>query len=291
MNRLRTCFVIAAILCGLSAGNLFTSNSEAHDTGTNPTVFDSELGGAQERSPARPLAGLPPECAGAPNPWRFMFAGDSQTTGTGNQRPYWSWLWDRMATVPKVSVGSQTSPWGTHEGIGGQRPSGLLARWNGLLNNYHPDVIFLNIGTNQDWVGSYPDGPTTLNNVQALVQQALDFNRCTRIILVKTSPRYDQFESIAQQWFNDRVPSLAESFDTTGTQVRWVDFSFLPKSDTIDGLHPTATGADKESWYAWDQVQHLVGWGAPGSPGDAHLPYSAGPFPVMSTVTGTVIKR
>lgn len=224
-------------------------------------------------------AGLPESCRqGDPNPWRFMFTGDSMTDGVG-QVPYWVPLMNRMPTVPRLSVGSRTNAYGVNEGIPGQTASQLNARLPGLMTNYHPNVVVLWIGTNLDG-----DGVNTLAQVTQSIDIVLAADPCVRLLVATTMQEYDARRSIDQQYVNTHIADVVNQRDDTGTRVRWVDTRVITFAKTIDKLHLSTSGADDVSWLMWYQLQHFVGVTVGN---DRFLQMSAANYPTMPVRNGS----
>lgn len=229
------------------------------------------------------VGGLSEACrASDPNPWRFMFAGDSLTAPFGGQTPYWVPLLNRMWGVPRLSVGSQASAWGAHEGVAGRTAGQLLTALPGLMVNYHPDVAVLGIGTNLDG-----DGVTTLARIADCVDVILAASPCVRLAVCTTAYEYDSIRSAHAQFVNAHIPDLVGSRDDTGSRIRWVDLTGTPMSGTTDHLHWTTAEADVVSWLVWKEIQHFVGISVGG---DRWLPYSAANLARMPARTGTSVR-
>ncbi|SHM34015.1 SGNH/GDSL hydrolase family protein [Actinacidiphila paucisporea] len=195
--------------------------------------------------PLAPAAAAAP--AAASTPLRLMPLGDSITWGVGSSTgdSYRSALWNDLAAKghPLDFVGSgrdgvMSDP--DNEGHSGWRIDQIAGIADASLARYRPNVITLEIGTN-DLNQNY-QVPTATARLRALVDQltadAPDATVVVASLIVSTNPT----EEPNRPAFNQAVPGIVQAEQAAGKHVGYVDMSTLTTADLSDALHPNDAG-------------------------------------------------
>ncbi|MEU5314102.1 ricin-type beta-trefoil lectin domain protein [Streptomyces sp. NPDC021562] len=222
--------------------------------------------------------------AAAPTALRLMPLGDSITWGVGSPsgNGYRSFLWNRLANeghaldfVGSGRNGTMSDP--DNEGHSGWHISEIAGIADSVLARYRPNVITLEIGTN-DLNGGSQAGPAA-ERLHALIDQitadAPDATVLVGTVIVSTSST----EEATRPAFNAELPGIVQAEQAAGKHVRLVDMSALTTADLSDSLHPNDNGFGKmaDAFNAGVQTADAAGWIKP--------PVSVG-APVRSGVAG-----
>ncbi|WP_328536565.1 ricin-type beta-trefoil lectin domain protein [Streptomyces sp. NBC_00344] len=222
-------------------------------------VLTTALGAAWSSAlPA--LAGSPevlPEASGgrtgaaaAATPLRLMPLGDSITDGyqssTGNG--YRGPLWDELSAAGHSLDFVGTSRAGTmadpdNEGHSGWRIDQIAAIADASLATYRPNVVTLEIGTND--LGQNYQVPAMADRLNSLIDRivadAPDATVLVGTLIISTS---DQ-EQANRGEYDRRIPQIVAAEQAAGKHVRLVDLSSVTASDLADALHPNDRGYQK----------------------------------------------
>lgn len=190
---------------------------------------------------------------------RVMPLGDSITYGVGSttRGGYRVKLWQDCATahLRVTFVGSQVAGPGSlpsreNEGHPGWRInqiSGRVVRW---LKTYQPQVILLQIGTNDivfnDHVSTAPQ------RLRSLLLQISATLPTAKIIVAQITPLRKPGWNAEVQTYNAQIPAMVTSLADQGIHVSYVDmYHAVPMSDLNDGIHPNDSGyaAMATVWY------------------------------------------
>lgn len=206
--------------------------------------------------------------ASAATPVRVMPLGDSITGSPGCWRQV---LWSRLQSSGYSHVdfvGSLNTSQSCGSAFDGQNEGhgGILARdianrnqLPGWLATARPDVVMLQLGTNDVWNNIAPS--TLLNQYfSTLVNQMRAQNPAMRIVVAKIPPMNPSGCSDCPQRvvnFNNAIPAWAASRSTAASPITVVDLwtGFSTSADTTDGVHPgsspSSTGNQKiaAAWY------------------------------------------
>ncbi|MBM9507811.1 SGNH/GDSL hydrolase family protein [Actinacidiphila acididurans] len=212
--------------------------------------------------------------AAAPAPLRLMPLGDSITWGVGSSTgdSYRSVLWNDLAAEGHSSLdfvgsgrnGSMADP--DNEGHSGWRIDQIAGIADAVLAHYRPNVITLEIGTN-DLNQNY-QVPTATDRLHALVDQitadAPDATVLLASLIVSTNP----VEEPNRPAFNQAVPGIVQAEQAAGRHVAYVDMGALTTADLADQLHPNDTGYAKmaAAFNAGVQAADSAGWIKPPVP-------------------------
>jgi lysophospholipase L1-like esterase len=191
-------------------------------------------------------------------PLKIMPVGDSITKGhlqsdTGGYRDdLWNLLTNKGYNFD--FVGNQSRGDGKfdkdHAGIGGERIDQVSDRIHGLLNNYHPDVVLLMIGTNDILQNNkLEDAP---NRLSQLIDQITTESPNTQLFIGSIPPDKNAERQKLVDKYNSAIPGIVKSKKAAGKNVTFVDISSPMNIDDLeDDVHPTPTGNNKiaRSWY------------------------------------------
>ncbi|MFF4209314.1 ricin-type beta-trefoil lectin domain protein [Streptomyces sp. NPDC001796] len=205
--------------------------------------------------------------AAAPALLRLMPLGDSITWGVGSPsgNGYRGFLWNQLSAEGHALdfVGSGRN--GTmsdldNEGHSGWRIDQIAGIADGVLARYRPNVVTLEIGTN-DLNGSY-QVPTATDRLRALIDQitqdAPDATVLVGTLIISTSGT----EEANRPAFNAKLPGIVQAEQAAGKHVRLVDMSALTTADLSDSLHPNDNGYRKmaDAFNAGVQAADAAGW-------------------------------
>ncbi|KOV65233.1 SGNH/GDSL hydrolase family protein [Streptomyces sp. MMG1121] len=222
--------------------------------------------------------------AAAPAPLRLMPLGDSITWGVGSPsgNGYRGFLWKRLAAeghaldfVGSGRNGTMSDP--DNEGHSGWHIDQIAGIADSVLARYRPNVITLEIGTN-DLNGGAQAEPAA-ERLHALIDQitadAPDATVLVGTLIVSTSST----EEATRPVFNAKLPGIVQAEQAAGKHVRLVDMSALTTADLSDPLHPNDNGYTKmaDAFNAGVQAADAAGW--------IKAPVSVG-VPVHSGVAG-----
>lgn len=189
-------------------------------------------------------------------PVRIMPLGDSNTAGADNaQGGYRTDLWQLLTADGRSVdfVGSQSSGAPAlgdrdHEGHGGWTIQGIHDNVAGWLQTYHPDIVTLQIGTNDMY------GDDTAAGAPARLSALLDRITATapnaQVYVTNIPPINDPGHHRRAQAFNATIPGIVGR----RPRVTFVDTAsaLVHPYDFVDALHPTYGGASRAAtrWYS-----------------------------------------
>ncbi len=217
-------------------------------------------------SPAR--AATAPKGAAA-TPVKVMPLGASITWGTASSdgngyRENLRKLLAGNAGVPIDYVGSQQS--GTmadkdNEGHPGYRIDQVAAGVDGWLSTAHPDVVLLNVGTN-DSIQNYQLA-TAPDRLSALIDRILTDDPGVSVVFSTLVPSKDAGNNAEVTTFNAALPAIARAKAAAGQKVRLVDLNSSLSTADIgpDGIHPTDDGYVKLANLWYSGLQPVLGAG------------------------------
>ncbi|MFE9552392.1 ricin-type beta-trefoil lectin domain protein [Streptomyces sp. NPDC006703] len=234
--------------------------------------------------PAAAATGGEAPSATAPASLRLMPLGDSITWGVGSPsgNSYRGFLWNQLASeghgldfVGSGRNGTMSDP--DNEGHSGWHIDQIAGIADSVLARYRPNVITLEIGTNDLNGGSQAE--PAAERLHALIDQitadAPDATVLVGTLIVSTNST----EEATRPAFNAKLPGIVQAEQAAGKHVRLVDMSALTTADLSDPLHPNDNGYAKMAgaFNAGVQAADAAGWIKP--------PVSAG-GPVRSGVAG-----
>jgi lysophospholipase L1-like esterase len=226
-----------------------------------------QTGGA----PHGALVVAPPNAAPASLPVRVMPLGDSITDGLQALGGYRSDLWEYMKAdgMNTDFVGSRSSgppQLGDRDGEGhpGWRIHQLTAHTRGWLLKYRPDIVLLQVGTNdviQRW--GLSAAPTRLNALIDLITATLPN---AQVYVATITPLAGRLNERRASAYNATIPPMVAAKATAGRHVRLVDMhSALSRADlSSDGIHPTTGGYARMAaqWYSALTGKPMTRWEA-----------------------------
>jgi lysophospholipase L1-like esterase len=189
-------------------------------------------------------------------PVRIMPLGDSNTAGADNaQGGYRTDLWQLLTAdgrsvdfVGSLSSGAAALGDKNHEGHGGWTIQGIHDNVIGWLQTYRPDVVLLQIGTNDMYDDTAAGGAPA--RLAALLDRILATATTAQIYVTNIPPINDPGHHRRAQAFNATIPAIAAS----RSRVTYVDTAsaLVAPYDFVDALHPTYGGASRAAarWYS-----------------------------------------
>ncbi|WP_327287596.1 ricin-type beta-trefoil lectin domain protein [Streptomyces sp. NBC_01198] len=177
--------------------------------------------------------------------------------------------------VGTLRNGTMSDP--DNEGHSGYRIDQIAALADASLARYRPNVVTLEIGTN-DLNGNYQVSTATARLKSLVDQITADVPDATVLLaslIVSTSSGEEQHRAA----YNQAIPGIVQSEQAAGKHVGYVDMSALTSADLSDSLHPNDGGYQKmaDAFHRGVQAADSAGW--------LHNPASAG-APVVSGITG-----
>ncbi|MBT2469275.1 ricin-type beta-trefoil lectin domain protein [Streptomyces sp. ISL-66] len=212
-------------------------------------------------------AGATPAVAASTTPVRVMPLGDSITWGVGSStgNGYRGPLWDKLAAdghpvdfVGTLRGGPMSDP--DNEGHSGYRIDQIAALADAPLTRYRPNVVTLEIGTN-DLNGSYQPS-TAAARLKSLVHQITaavpDATVLVASLVVSTSGSEEQYRAA----YNQAIPQIVSEAQAAGKHVAYVDMSSLTTADLADALHPNDAGYRKmaDAFHRGIRAADSAGW-------------------------------
>ncbi|THV08945.1 hypothetical protein E9934_18200 [Nocardioides caeni] len=204
------------------------------------------------------VSAAPAGAAPGAAPLRVMVVGDSISQGFGGDATwrYWFWRETQRQGVPLDFVGPDTgfvTGYGTryefadprfdrdHAARGGSTINNHLARIDGLMATYAPQVVVIELGVNDALRGD--NGATIAAELEEMVERVWSSAAGTRVVLAGVPRIVARPEVSAAAAEANRL--LAQRFALDSRVLRVVDTA-APATRTgrltSDGLHPNATG-------------------------------------------------
>jgi lysophospholipase L1-like esterase len=185
---------------------------------------------------------------GSPGCWRALLWNNLQNTGYTNIN---------FVGTLNNSTSCGVSFDGDNEGHGGYLATNI-ANQNllpGWLSATNPDIVMMHLGTNDVWNNIAPT--TILAAYSTLVNQMRANNPHMRILVAQITPMNPSGCSACAQRvinLNAVIPGWASSMSTAQSPItvvnQWTGYN--DSTDTIDGVHPNASGNAKiaAKWYS-----------------------------------------
>jgi acyl-CoA thioesterase-1 len=184
---------------------------------------------------------------------RILPLGDSITSSIAPHVSYRYWLWhslvnanynvDFVGTQFGVADGApaKTDFDQNHEGHPGWETTDAIDNINGILSATHPDVVLLDLGSND--IENGVRIATVRDNLRFLVERMAAANSEIRIIVATPSPYKGSFSSRLSV-LRDSIIVMVNAEHRAGIHVAAVDLysGFSVKNDTFDGVHPNQNG-------------------------------------------------
>ncbi|MER7757901.1 ricin-type beta-trefoil lectin domain protein [Kitasatospora sp. NPDC097643] len=213
------------------------------------------------------VTGAVPASAASSTPLRVMPLGDSITWGLGSStgNGYRGPLWDGLAAdghpldfVGTGRNGSMSDP--DNEGHSGYRIDQIAALADAALTRYRPNVVTLEIGTN-DFNGNFQ--PTTAGaRLKSLVDRITadvpDATVLLASLIVSTNSTVEQY----RPGYNQAISQIVSDAQAAGKHVAYVDMSAMTTADLADSLHPNDAGYQKmaDAFRRGVQTADAAGW-------------------------------
>lgn len=197
----------------------------------------------------------------APVAVRIMPLGDSITQANRDRNSYRRPLWksleaegfdvDFVGSLRDNHLGPPPNPDFDldHEGHWGWTADEVLAEIPTWAAAHLPDVVLLQLGTNDVLRGQSLDG--TVSELAGIVAALRAARPGVTVLMARLTP-FDGPENARIAAFNELIPGLVARLDDPASPVIEVDqFTAIdPVADTVDGLHPNAAGEARiaERW-------------------------------------------
>ena len=143
-----------------------------------------------------------------------------------------------------------------HEGHPGWKIADIDANINGWMDTYTPDIVMLQIGTND--IGHGADMSTAADRLSSLIDNiCAKLPKNGKLYVASITPIAEGLNGIENvpelvNTFNQEIPALVNAKHNEGKSVYFMDmYSLLTVDDLADGLHPSRKGYDKmgEGWF------------------------------------------
>ena len=209
-------------------------------------------GGGGSGESSTPIVSAPLSASGT---IRIMPLGDSITSSLDGEASYRYWLYQQLAAsgLSVDFVGSQRGVHRgeprfpdfdqDHEGHWMWRADEIRLRIGEWMTTYQPEIVLLHIGTNDIFQGQ--GAASTAEDIRGIVSTILSTDPDTRIVLsLLIPPDRDPARMVE---LNALLPEIAGSLSTIENPIAVVDqfTGFDPNLDTVDGVHPNASGENK----------------------------------------------
>jgi len=185
---------------------------------------------------------------------RIMPLGDSITHGEHGSTPIGGFrddLADMLLDegidfdlVGTLNDGTEGYPW--HEGHPGETARYLAANIDYWLNQTHPDIVLLHIGTND--INSHYSNTTIRNDIETLIENIWDYDSSIPVLLCSLIPRDDSYNSINTDLCR-LVHQLAIEKQADGKAIRyvgqneiWITNYNWANDYLYDAFHPNNSG-------------------------------------------------
>jgi lysophospholipase L1-like esterase len=215
---------------------------------------------------------------GSPGCWRAVLWNNLQNTGYTNIN---------FVGTLNNSTACGVSFDGDNEGHGGYLATNI-ANQNllpGWLSYDKPDIVVMHLGTNDVWNNIATS--TILAAYSTLVNQMRANNPRIRILVAQITPMNPSGCSACAQGvinLDAAIPGWASSKSTTQSPIvvvnQWAGYN--DSTDTIDGVHPNASGNNKiaSKWYPalTNQINSINGGGNNGGGTPTPTPVSSGGY-------------
>jgi Lysophospholipase L1 and related esterases len=187
---------------------------------------------------------------------RILPFGDSVTSSFSPNSSYRYWLWQQLinAGYSVDFVGTQTGVTGgapgnsefdqNHEGHPGWTTSDGLFAADSIISSTSPDVVLLDLGSN-DVLEGIPPGDSTTNLI-TIIGKFHDANPNVVILVAQPTPFVGQNKR-GMSKLRGAIKKAVKIEKKAGVKVRVVNLagSFNPRKDTVDGTHPNENGEKK----------------------------------------------
>ncbi|MFC0626503.1 GDSL-type esterase/lipase family protein [Kribbella deserti] len=193
-------------------------------------------------------------------PTKVMPIGDSNTGGADAAAGgYRTDLWQLLRAdgrpvdfVGSLRAGSAALGDHDHEGHGGWTIQGIHDSVAGWLQTYQPDVVTLQIGTND----MYDDTGAGLapGRLSALLDRITQTAPNARVFVTSIPPTRIEADQRRTQAFNAAIPGIVAAKVAAGKQIGYVDTgtAYVAPFDLMDNVHPYYGAASRAAvkWYA-----------------------------------------
>lgn len=196
---------------------------------------------------------------------KVMPLGDSNTEGIDEAHVgYRADLWQLLTSdgtqvdmVGTLSHGTANLGDKDHEGHGGWTIPGLFDNVVPWLQTYQPDVVTLQIGTND--MNTAAGAAAAPGNLSALLDRITQTVPQARVFVTSIPDFRDATATQRARTFNAQIPGIVAAKVAAGKRVAFVDIGpvYVQPSDFGDAVHPTYGASSKgaSKWYG-----AITGW-------------------------------
>lgn len=182
------------------------------------------------------------------SPQTIVVFGDSLSAAYGiSQHEGWVTLLQQRINQQKLKYDV------VNASISGETTSGGLSRFANMLKLQKPDIVLLELGANDGLRGL--SEVETLNNLEAMIQQAKKYKAKVLLIGMKIPPNYGLKYS---QQFSENYLTLAKKHGATLVPFLLEDVAGNPDLIQADGLHPTAAAQTKILENVWPALIKML---------------------------------
>ncbi len=240
----------------LTVAGLIACSGSVETTDSDSAPPDSQIQTQQDQEPPPDNQ---PESNQGETGIRILMLGDSITQGDKSHQSYRYPLWKKLVDhnsdidlVGSLRDNFKGNPqWPDyqgksfdrdHEGHWGWRVDEILARLDGWLNRYVPDIALIHLGTND--VFQEQSIASTIDELEQLVSRLRRQNPNIILFIAKVIP--SKYHQQALSDLNREIETVIAGIDTEQSPIIIVDHSrdFNASSDTYDGVHPNAKGEE-----------------------------------------------
>ena len=213
---------------------------------------------------------------------RILPFGDSLTASLGTDiNPYRYYLWHMVKNQSIEFVGDFTDPqsgnYGDpdfdqhHSGFGGEQAHELRDRVSHQVNKHNPDIMLLQVGTNDANSGKNPD--TYKTELEELIDWAREIQPYLGIVISEVPPQIDESATNKEvSIFNERIRTVCTNKHNKHSPVLMADiyndfdytYSYTQSGSSStspylqsDGIHFTNAGGDYVAGVFYDTLSLL----------------------------------
>jgi hypothetical protein len=156
---------------------------------------------------------------------------------------------------------------GDNEGHSAWTIADLTGIENCTMVGYRPNVVLLDIGTND--INRGGSVASAVSGIQSLINQIFTDRPSVTVIVGGLIPTNNATVASNMRSFNQQVSAWVAAQRSGGRHVRFADMSMVKTTDLQDGLHPNDTGYEKMAFSWLQSIDEAAADGWIGDPGPA----------------------
>jgi lysophospholipase L1-like esterase len=201
------------------------------------------------------------------NTLRVLPFGDSITwgypssDGGGYRCELQNYLTTQESTLEMVGSGSAgPCTQNKNEGHSGWTIAQLSSISNCTITGYRPNVVLLDIGTND--LNNGGSVASAVSEIQNLINKIFADRPSVTVLVGALIPTTNSTVASKMRSFNLEVSAWVADQKSAGKHIRWVDMGMVKTTDLQDGLHPNDAGYQKMAfgWTAGIDAAVLDDW-------------------------------